>query len=144
MLLCTCTTRIPRKNGSRKVKVVLSCTWRATGQADCNVLSAIAGILIFKVMSIHSHSKIAWQRIRPPVLKQDESPPICYSEQCRVTMEISTALEMKHSAVPLFFRLIRLSGRRSKLDSANSLLAVIVPVSARKKIVLQLGRKFII
>ena len=48
--------------------------------------------------------------------------------QCWVTMVLSDTAGMKHSAVPLLSRLMRKSGNTSKLDAANSLLAVIAPV----------------
>ena len=50
--------------------------------------------------------------------------------QCWVTMALSITSGMKNSAVPLLSRLMRTSGNRSKLDAANSLLAVIAPVFA--------------
>jgi hypothetical protein len=52
--------------------------------------------------------------------------------QCWVTMALSITSGMKHSAVPLLSRLMRKSGNVSKLDAANSLLAVIAPVFTGK------------
>jgi len=52
--------------------------------------------------------------------------------QCWVTMALSITSGMKHSAVPLLSRLMRSSGNVSKLDAANSLLAVIAPVFVGK------------
>ena len=49
-----------------------------------------------------------------------------------VTMALSITSGMKHSAVPLLSRLMRKSGNVSKLDAANSLLAVIAPVFTGK------------
>jgi hypothetical protein len=52
--------------------------------------------------------------------------------QCWVTMALSITSGMKQSAVPLLSRLMRKSGNVSKLDAANSLLAVIAPVFTGK------------
>ena len=52
--------------------------------------------------------------------------------QCWVTMALSITSGLKHSAVPLLSRLMRKSGNVSKLDAANSLLAVIAPVFTGK------------
>lgn len=52
--------------------------------------------------------------------------------QCWVTMALSITCGMKNTAIPLLSRLMRATGNVSKLDAANSLLAVMAPVFTGK------------
>ncbi len=55
--------------------------------------------------------------------------------QCWVSMALSISANMKHAAIPLLSRLMRVSGNSSKLDAAKVLLRVIAPVFAGKQVI---------
>jgi hypothetical protein len=55
--------------------------------------------------------------------------------QCWVSLALSISSGMKHSALPILSRLMRVSGNTTKLDAAKALLRVIAPVFAKKRVI---------
>lgn len=58
--------------------------------------------------------------------------PVYARGQCWVSMALSITTGMKHSAIPLLSKLMRVDGNSSKLDAVKTLARVIAPVFAGK------------